>query len=789
MPRDIPVGNGQLLVAFDGDYQIRDLYYPHVGQEDHANNAASRFGVFADGPDGRGRMLWTTDEGWSKRLRYLRESLTTSVTLANDEAGLVLYCNDVVDFHRAVLVRRIRIKNLTDRSRRIGLFAHQNFRMYGSNVGDTAYYDPELRALIHYRKNRYLMATFFVDGEQRIDEYATGASGFRGAEGTWRDAEDGHLQGNAIAQGAVDSTGCVFVDLEPDGERTVYYALGAATSRAELTELHKFLFREGPAGVIDRTTAYWRLWVNGTNINFGNLPKRVIELFKRSLLVIRTQVNNNGAIIAANDSEVLQFSRDTYSYMWPRDGALVANALDMAGFPDLARWFYSFCADIITDEGYLLHKYNPDGSPASSWHPWIAKGVEQLPIQEDETALVLWALWRHYFRVRDIEFVRPLWLRLIRGAADFMAGYRDPETGLPRPSYDLWEERYGVHTFTVAAVYGGLRAARNFAVCFGDRNRAEQYMQACREIREAALRHLYSEENERFLRRLEVAEDGRLIPDETVDSSLVGVSKFGLLPAEDPRVVSTVRAIESRLWVKTRVGGIARYENDHYHRVSSDHRSVPGNPWFLCTIWVAEQSIDRATSLNELKIALPILEWAAGHALESGVLAEQVHPYDGVPVSVCPLTWSHATFVGAVVKYLEKLEELQVCDSCGQAVFRMRRTGPAHVIQQAMLERFGAADGEEVDPDRLQSVARFERDGRGATLAIDVRDCIGCEVCVAHCELDVLAMANDKAWIRRDRVEACTACGDCERVCPVGVVVFNRAPAGATRPAHAGASA
>ena len=78
--------------------------------------------------------------------------------------------------------------------------------MFGTKIGDTAYYDPELRGMVHYRGKRYLMMTFFGNGEQRVEEYACGTSGFHGAEGTWRDAEDGHLQGNAIAQGAVDST-------------------------------------------------------------------------------------------------------------------------------------------------------------------------------------------------------------------------------------------------------------------------------------------------------------------------------------------------------------------------------------------------------------------------------------------------------------------------------------------------------------------------------------------------------------------------------------------------------
>ena len=46
MPRDLPLGNGSLLVAFDKHYQIRDLYWPHVGQENHALEHAFRLGVW-----------------------------------------------------------------------------------------------------------------------------------------------------------------------------------------------------------------------------------------------------------------------------------------------------------------------------------------------------------------------------------------------------------------------------------------------------------------------------------------------------------------------------------------------------------------------------------------------------------------------------------------------------------------------------------------------------------------------------------------------------------------------
>ena len=59
-------------------------------------------------------------------------------------------------------------------------------------------------------------------------------------------------------------------------------------------------------------------------------------------------------------------------------------------------------------------------------------------------------------------------------------------------------------------------------------------------------------------------------------------------------MTSTMSAIKEHLWVKTPVGGIARYTNDRYQRVGSDAEHVPGNPWFLCTMWLAEYEIMRA---------------------------------------------------------------------------------------------------------------------------------------------------------------------------------------------------
>jgi len=356
MPRDIPVGNGAMLVTFDNHYRIRDIYFPHVGEENHGGGPC-RFGVWADLPgqddERRRQRIYWSDDQWQIDLRYEPNTLATDVCMRHDKLKVDLTCSDVVDFQRPVLVRRIEIQNLVGEDREVHLFHHHDFHLYGSQVGDTAYYDPQLRSLVHYRKNRYIMSAFYAEGEQQIDEYATGAAGFHGAEGTWRDAEDGRLGNNPIAQGAVDSTMMINVQLPADGMRVVYLVIGCGHKYADLAKTHRFLQQRGPQGVIDRTTAYWRLWLAATRTEAMTSPQtglsdKIVELFKRSLLVVRTQIDNTGAIIAANDSDIMQFSRDTYSYLWPRDGAFVADAIDAAGFPDVARSFFQLCAKLLT---------------------------------------------------------------------------------------------------------------------------------------------------------------------------------------------------------------------------------------------------------------------------------------------------------------------------------------------------------------------------------------------------------------------------------------------------------
>ncbi len=652
--RDLPIGNGNILIAFDRDSVLREFYFPHVGQETHTKGEPFRVGAWVDG-----QFKWV-GEGWQIKRNYLDDSLVTEVELVNDEIGLRIGFNDLVDFEENIYLKKITVENLWDEKREVRIFLAHDFHIYGNDIGDTAEFRPEVNGLLHYKGDRYFLVNIYANNKFGIDLYATGNKGIGGLEGTWKDAEDGILSGNAIAQGAVDSVIAIPFTLGGHEKQSCFYWIAVGKNWEEVKSLNEMVKKKTPEVIYQRTFDYWKLWIDKERLNDTLLPEKILNFYKRSLLICRTQINNCGSIIAGNDLDAVHFNRDTYSYMWPRDGALVAYGFDLAGYRFTAN-FYNFCEKILEPDGYFLHKYTPSGSLASSWHPWIKDKKQQIPIQEDGTALVIWALWNHYKIFKDLEFIKQLYKPLIKKAADFMMNYRDKITGLPLPSYDLWEERQGILTFTASAVYGGLMAASHFAKEFGEIELGEEYAQGAAKMRKAMDEHLFLKEENRFARMINFRKDRSVEVDATVDASISGIFAFGAYSADDERVQSTMEQIYDKLW-NPAAGGLSRYENDSYYRNSN---SGTGNPWFIATLWLAQYDIARAKSREDLGKALELMEWVADHALPSGVLAEQINPETNEPISVSPLTWSHGAYIATVQEYLNKLLELEKCTACG----------------------------------------------------------------------------------------------------------------------------
>jgi GH15 family glucan-1,4-alpha-glucosidase len=577
MSRSFVLGNGTVLMCFDRYAQVRDFYFPYAGLENHIGSGnVHKIGVWVDGV-----FSWLSDGGWAFSIDYQKETLASKIFARNDALGVELTFLDVVYNEKNIFLRTVVVKNTTSHKRDVRVFFNHQFQISETTHADTAYYNPSVEAIVHYKGRR----VFLVGGlshEKRFDDYSVGIFKIEGKEGTWRDAEDGELSKNPIEHGSVDSTIRFSSSLEAGTSFVIEYWITVGETFREASGLQDLILKKTPAHISQTTQDFWKAWVNKFNFTFYGLDERVVSLFKKSLLIIRTHCDNRGGILASGDSDNFRYGRDTYAYVWPRDGAFVALALDKAGYFDISHRFYEFSNEVITADGYLLHKYQPDKSFGSSWHPWIKNGKSQLAIQEDETALLIVGLWEHYKKNKDLEFIESLYNSFIKKGADFMVRYREGfVTQLPYESYDLWEERNGISPFTASSVYAALKAAAQFSELLGKEAEKETYEAEALEIQQAIIKYFFNEETKYFDKTITVEDDAlkpNLKRDTNIDiSAFSGIFRFGVLPPHDAKMLEARKVIEEKLHAPIPVGGYARYQSDAYYEVSKD---VPGNPFY-----------------------------------------------------------------------------------------------------------------------------------------------------------------------------------------------------------------
>jgi GH15 family glucan-1,4-alpha-glucosidase len=652
MARSLVLGNGNMFVCYDEWGQVRDFHFPYVGLENHVGEKLMhKIGVYVDD-----KMHWLSDGDFNITVNYEGDSFVADVVATNDKILLELHFSDIVYNEHDIFVRNIEVRNLSDYDRAIKLFFNQQFHISESRHGDTGYYSPELHAVVHYKGRRVFMISA-KSNDAFFDDYSVGLLGIEGKEGTWRDAEDGILSKSAIEHGSVDSVIGISLFIPKGGERTVSYWIAAGDTYRTVERYHRDILTRTPEHLRKTTKDFWKAWVNRNDFESCDIDKRFIDLYYKSILVMRAHTDNRGAVIASGDSSILQNGRDTYSYFWPRDGAYVVSAYIKSGHFSAAIKFANFCNDLLTDDGYLLHKYRPDKSLGSSWHPWVRDGRAQPPIQEDETAITLVTLYEYYEATHDIELIESLYNSYIKRVADFLCKYRDKKSGLPLPSHDLWEEQFGVFTYTASSVYAGLIAASKFADALGKEVSKKRWESVANEIKKGILSKLVYPDGKvlKSLRYKHITPE----PDYTVDaSSFYGLFRFGVLDPHDVILKKIYDNFKKELSVNTEVGGIARYVGDNYFLKSKD---VPGNPWIITTLWFVEYEIAISKTKKDLDNAIKYLKWALLQANNAGMLSEQLDAVTGLPVSVTPLTWSHAQYVVTFLQYVKKLEEITYC--------------------------------------------------------------------------------------------------------------------------------
>lgn len=635
------LGNGSLTVGLNEQGLVHDFYYPYVGL-DNLNTSRSMhhmIGVWVDG-----NFTWVDDGSWSIEVNSESEALVSIVRMTHQEYGIELMLSDFVDSDFNAFCRRITIANHSKDYHNIRLFMHQVFQISRGGRADTALFVPEENYILDYKgRCSLLIYGQNIDGTQ-YDQYAIGSYGIEGKEGTYKDSEDGELSNNPVEHGGVDSTMRFPCSLSGGTSTQIDYWIIAADSQFTAEKIHHQILSEGLEHRLETTREYWRVWLaTSTNVLHAT-DRKYLDIAKKSLMVIKVHTDKRGGIIASCDSSIYNYGRDYYSYVWPRDGAYAIWPLIRLGYREEPKRFFEFCRDILTTDGYLMHKYQPDRAIGSTWHPLVHNMHAELAIQEDETAIVLYMLGEYYDHTEDKDFVFSLYNTFIQPTANFLSDFLDEQTELPHASYDLWEEKFLTSTYTTAVVYQALLVAADFAERFEYPDDAVRWRKVAATLL-GNMKVFFDPKREVFRKGYLLQDDGSLQFDEVLDtSSFYGVMMFAMHDMGPEQTDKTAKAIEDILLDHSPSGGAPRYEHDKYFEADPEYQ---GNPWFVTSLWMSQYYIRR----GQLDKAKKYIDWTLSLALPSGMLSEQVHPKTGAPLGVTPLVWSHAELLNTILDF------------------------------------------------------------------------------------------------------------------------------------------
>ena len=570
------------------------------------------------------------------------DALVANVSFHSSDLEITLTTNDFVDTQFNAFARKITVANESSKTRNIRLFIHQVFQISRGGRADTALFEPNRHYLLDYKGRCSLLIYSQTAEGAPFFQYCVGNYGIEGKEGTWRDAEDGELSGNAVEHGGVDSVVSNNLEVEANSKVVVDYWVVAADSQYSAEKVHASILEEGLSSRLAKSRLYWQEWLATADESLRDMSSSEQTAVKKSLMVIKAHTDKRGGVIASCDSSIYNYGRDYYSYVWPRDGAYAMWPLIRLGYRDEPKKFFEFCRDIMHPEGYMMHKYQPDKAIGSTWHPLVHGKHAELAIQEDETASVLYMLSEYYRETNDKEFVADLYTTMVQPMANFLASFRDDQTGLPHASYDLWEEKFLTSTYTTAVTHAALIEAANFADELEYPDDAVRWRDAAEGIAKGC--DVFFDEERQLLRKgFLLLDNGSLQFDNTLDvSSAYGAMMFATKVMGPQRIRSTFEGIESILLKSAPVSGSPRYEHDTYFMSDPPYQ---GNPWFVTTLWIAQYYLHVKRDAE----ASTLVDWTLAHTTDSGYLSEQVNPTDGTPVSVLPLVWSHAELINTLL--------------------------------------------------------------------------------------------------------------------------------------------
>lgn len=625
---DAIIGNSKMLACLTSGGELVRLFWPHIDYPQHIEKLAA--GIFYIGQ--KNSTSWFNEHDWKHTQYYVEDTNILKTVCENESRGLRIEQTDYVLIDKDILVRQYVIENMGNTEVELGFVNYSSMVTTNPDMRSTLF-DFNVDSLIHYKYNYYIS----ISSDREVMQFQLGNNAHGCASYTELCGFDsiGMMNDGAISFN-IGKVG-------PGCKVPFNLFICASHTLKEVKQMVRQCRQLNLEEEYENTLKYWRdMLKNARQLKTGD--ENIDALYNRSLLVFKLMSDEQtGGLLASAEIDEGFTMCGRYAYCWGRDAAFITGALDAVGFTDAVDRFYKWAVMTQDEDGSWQQRFHMDGNLAPSWG-----------LQVDETGTLIWGMYKHYEVTKNIDFLKEMWGSIKLGI-EFLTGFIDSDTGLPKPSYDLWEERFGEHTYSSAAVYGGIMAGVEVAKILNVPSEIiDKWNEAAQNIKAAMERNLWKDEAGRFIRSVrtklnpwgseysqhttivKVNEKGYYrdvtLEDWTVDVSLLGVSiPFGVFDVKDRRVKETVEAIERTL-TSHPVGGIKRYENDNY---------VGGNPWVLATLWVALYYIE----VEEYDKAKEYFMWAAKSCTALGLLPEQVSKDSGRPCWVIPLTWSHAMFV------------------------------------------------------------------------------------------------------------------------------------------------
>lgn len=600
------IGNSQMLATVGKNGELRYLFWPTIDYPQHVHGSLP--GIFYSNKN-ESKFGWLTDFPWKHKQRYVRNTNILLTSFENPRAGLSVTATDFVLSDANVLIRHFLFKNTgINNDVFLRFFYYNDLAISETDIDDAAYYLQQDDAIIHYKRNFY----FLYGGTIKSSGHQCGVQG-EGSD-AFSDVYDSNLSGGSLVlyDGTRAVNSCLSWDTGVLQSRevkdlTVLIAMGSDEKEVlkALEENRRARFEV----LLKRTEDFWGNWINSFKRDFRD--ETINRILKRSLFVLKLLTDrNHGGIVAA------PCMKPEYRFCWPRDATYVAYALDRCGFHGESKGFYKWCKRAQEPEGGLYQRYYIEAKiRGPCWSSQI-----------DEIATVIWGVGKHFDLTRDHSFIKSMW-STIEKAADFICESMNPNTNLIK-SVGLWEEKFGSHIYSNAAVYSALKTSARIAKFMGEGSLFEKWNAAAEKTKTALLKLTWNPQKGRFIKTFNPK-------DESLDVSLLGLTfPFEVLPAQDERMKKTAFAIEQSF--NYEVGGIGRYPGDMYYN---------GNPWILTTLWLALY-YEKLKDVNKME---QLIKWVIANSTDLNLLSEQVDKSTGLPISAVPLAWSHAFFILAVL--------------------------------------------------------------------------------------------------------------------------------------------